>query len=65
MANEQAEAKAALMLLAGLIDALDRAFPGTNLHIDQYLVEMSSRPAAEKGPIFVARELLAGLRDGA
>lgn len=62
MTDQSTEGKAALMLMAALVDALERDFPGTNRWIDQYLIEMASRPVADKDALSMARDLLAGLR---
>ena len=61
------EGRAAMMLVAALVDSLERAIPGTNAWIDKYLVEaLSRRPidGDQRDAIQLARELLAGLREG-
>lgn len=63
--GQSLDGQAAIFLLAGLIDAMERALPGVNAWIDTYLVESLSRrhfDQFERDAIGVARDLLAGLR---
>jgi hypothetical protein len=63
--GQSLDGQAALFLLAGLIDSMDRASPGVNAWIDKYLVESLSRrhfSDFERDAIGVARDMLTGLR---
>lgn len=63
--NAASEGRAALILMAALIDSLEKVQPGTNKWLDHYLVEALSRAPLDVGQrdaILVARNLLAGLR---
>lgn len=65
--DHEVNGTAALMLLAALIDSMERASPGVVGWLDTYLVEATSRASFngyEREAIKAAREMLAGLKEG-
>jgi hypothetical protein len=68
MDENQHDGAAALMLVTALIDLLNRSPGGEGIadRIDQYMIELASRPAVEpayRAALTTARNVIRGIRE--